>query len=82
MNNGPVPVLAASDGEGSVEVVRHYGVALPPFNVKGQPFAIRWDVPYDEAEARADLAQNPGAKLVTRTETKVTVLTPWKEVAE
>lgn len=79
MNSGPEKVTE-DDGEGTVTVVRHWGCEYRP----GQ---VRWDpgygsgiwVPYDENEARSDVARTPGARLVSRTETTIVVTTPWKE---
>lgn len=90
MNSGPEQVVSAS-GEGDVTVNRHWGVEL--INSKGQVFTTRWDpgygsgvyVPYNEAEARADLArEEPGytKRLVTRTETTLVVTTPWERVPD
>ncbi len=80
MNSGPEQVLDAS-GEGDVVIVRHWGC-------KDASGVVRWDpgygsgvyVPYDEAEARADVRRTEGAVLVSRSETTLVVTTPWVEV--
>lgn len=58
--------------EVETETIVHWGAKLP-----GAVIRIR--APYTEAEARADVARNPGSVLVTRTETTTIETTAWTE---
>ena len=75
-----------------VEMVTHWGVQL--LTRDGRVYTTRWDpgygtgvnVPYTEAEARADASRDdrdwPASRkrLVTRTETTTVETTPWTRV--
>lgn len=78
--------------ETDVDVVTHWGSQL--LKADGSVYTTRWNPsygtgipqPYTEAEARADAARpaywSGDARLVTRTETTITVVTttPWTVV--
>lgn len=99
MNNGPEIVSEETrmteDGtETDVTIRRHWGVELGNGVVRWDPgYGSGIYVPYDEAEARADLAavlagksgpavgHYPNARLVTRTETTTVVTTAWEETS-
>jgi hypothetical protein len=78
----------------STDTAIHWGCQL--LTEDGQVYTTRWDpghgsgtyLPYTEAQARADVADDergwPAARkrLVTRTETTTVVTTPWVVVEE